>query len=43
MPGDMLKIDQGTIEIETDKATDEVVSRIEGKEIDVRMKEGDTA
>jgi len=30
-PGDMLKIDQGTIEIETDKATVEVPSTIEGK------------
>ena len=43
MPGDMLKIDQGTIEIETDKATVEVPSTIEGKVIDVIMKEGDKA
>ncbi|MCH7722414.1 MAG: 2-oxo acid dehydrogenase subunit E2 [Bacteroidetes bacterium] len=42
-PGDMLKIDQGTIEIETDKATVEVPSTIEGKVIDVMMKEGDKA
>ncbi|MCZ6703136.1 MAG: 2-oxo acid dehydrogenase subunit E2 [Ignavibacteria bacterium] len=42
-PGDMLKIDQGTIEIETDKATVEVPSTIEGKVMDVMMKEGDKA
>ncbi len=42
-PGDMLKIDQSTIEIETDKATVEVPSTIEGKVIDVIMKEGDKA
>ncbi len=42
-PGDMLKIDQGIIEIETDKATLEVPSTIEGKVIDVIMKEGDKA
>lgn len=39
--GDMISKDQGVIEIETDKATIEVPSSVEGKIIDVKVKSGD--
>jgi pyruvate dehydrogenase E2 component (dihydrolipoamide acetyltransferase) len=39
-PGDMLAKDQGVIEIETDKATIEVPSNIEGKILEVNVKAG---
>lgn len=41
-PGDMLARDQGVIEIETDKATIEVPSNIEGKIIEVKVETGST-
>lgn len=41
-PGDMLAMDQGIIEIETDKATIEVPSNFEGKILEVKVKPGDT-
>ena len=40
-PGDILQLDQGIIEIETDKATVEVPSTVEGKIIDIKVNEGD--
>lgn len=40
-PGDILQIDQGIIEIETDKATVEVPSTVKGKIIEVRVNKGD--
>ena len=40
-PGDILQIDQGIIEIETDKATVEVPSTVKGKIIEVKVNEGD--
>jgi len=42
-PGDTIVKDQGVIEIETDKATIEVPSSVEGKVIEVLVKEGDKA
>ena len=39
--GDTISIDQGVIEIETDKATIEVPSSVEGKIIEVNVKTGD--
>jgi pyruvate dehydrogenase E2 component (dihydrolipoamide acetyltransferase) len=39
--GDVISIDQGVIEIETDKATIEVPSSVEGKIVDVNVKAGD--
>jgi len=41
--GDTIVKDQGVIEIETDKATIEVPSSVEGKVIEVLVKEGDKA
>ena len=41
-PGDSVKVDQILFEIETDKATVEVPSDIEGVVTEVRIKEGDT-
>jgi pyruvate dehydrogenase E2 component (dihydrolipoamide acetyltransferase) len=41
-PGDSVDIDQGVIEIETDKATIEVPSTLQGSVKDVKVKEGDT-
>jgi pyruvate dehydrogenase E2 component (dihydrolipoamide acetyltransferase) len=40
-PGDTLQFDQAIIEIETDKATVEVPSTVEGKVIEVKVNEGD--
>ena len=40
-PGDTLKLDQAIIEIETDKATVEVPSTVEGKILEVKVNEGD--
>jgi pyruvate dehydrogenase E2 component (dihydrolipoamide acetyltransferase) len=40
-PGDTLKMDQAIIEIETDKATVEVPSTVEGKILEVKVNEGD--
>lgn len=40
-PGDMIKKDQGIIEIETDKATIEVPSGINGKVLEVLVKTGE--
>jgi pyruvate dehydrogenase E2 component (dihydrolipoamide acetyltransferase) len=40
-PGDTLQLDQAIIEIETDKATVEVPSTVEGKIIEVKVNEGD--
>ena len=40
-PGDVLKVDQGVIELETDKATLEVPSSVAGRVTDVRVKVGD--
>ncbi len=42
-PGDTILNDQGVIEIETDKATIEVPSTVEGKVIKVFVKEGEKA
>jgi len=42
-PGDTIVKDQGVIEIETDKATIEVPSSVEGKVTEVLVKEGDKA
>jgi pyruvate dehydrogenase E2 component (dihydrolipoamide acetyltransferase) len=42
-PGDIIVKDQGVIEIETDKATIEVPSSVEGKVVEVFVKEGDKA
>ncbi len=39
--GDMISQDQGVIEIETDKATIEVPSSVEGKIVEVNVKSGD--
>jgi pyruvate dehydrogenase E2 component (dihydrolipoamide acetyltransferase) len=39
--GDMISKDQGVIEIETDKATVEVPSSVEGKIVEVNVKTGD--
>jgi pyruvate dehydrogenase E2 component (dihydrolipoamide acetyltransferase) len=39
--GDMIAKDQGVIEIETDKATVEVPSSVEGKVVEVNVKTGD--
>ena len=39
-PGDMLQLDQGIIEIETDKATVEVPSTVKGKIIDIKVSKG---
>ena len=39
--GDTISIDQGVIEIETDKATIEVPSSVEGKIVEVNVKSGD--
>jgi len=39
--GDVISKDQGVIEIETDKATVEVPSSVEGKVVDVNVKTGD--
>ncbi|MFI5238100.1 MAG: biotin/lipoyl-containing protein, partial [Ignavibacteriales bacterium] len=39
--GDLISIDQGVIEIETDKATVEVPSSVAGKIVDVKVKIGD--
>jgi len=39
--GDSISIDQGVIEIETDKATVEVPSSVEGKIVEVNVKTGD--
>lgn len=41
--GDSIQVDQGIIEIETDKATVEVPSSVEGKVVDILVKKGDTA
>lgn len=41
-PGDSVDIDQGVIEIETDKATIEVPSTLQGSVKEVKVKEGDT-
>jgi pyruvate dehydrogenase E2 component (dihydrolipoamide acetyltransferase) len=41
--GDMIIRDQGVIEIETDKATIEVPSTIEGKVVEINIKPGDKA
>jgi pyruvate dehydrogenase E2 component (dihydrolipoamide acetyltransferase) len=41
-PGDQIKKEQGIIEIETDKATVEVPSSIEGTVKEVLVKEGDS-
>jgi pyruvate dehydrogenase E2 component (dihydrolipoamide acetyltransferase) len=41
--GDVIVKDQGVIEIETDKATIEVPSPVEGKITDIMVKQGDTA
>ncbi|UCH64835.1 MAG: 2-oxo acid dehydrogenase subunit E2 [Ignavibacterium sp.] len=40
-PGDTLQLDQAILEIETDKATVEVPSTVEGKVIEVKVNEGD--
>lgn len=40
-PGDTLQVDQAIIEIETDKATIEVPSTVEGKILEVKVNEGD--
>jgi len=40
-PGDILQLEQGLIEIETDKATIEVPSTVEGKIIEIKVNEGD--
>ena len=40
-PGDTLQVDQAIIEIETDKATVEVPSTVEGKIIDIKVNKGD--
>src|SRR3990172_5137642 len=42
-PGDIIVKDQSVIEIETDKATIEVPSAVEGKIVEVLVKEGDKA
>ncbi len=42
-PGDVIEKDQGVIEIETDKATIEVPSSVEGKVVEVLIKPGDKA
>ncbi len=39
--GDTISKDQGVIEIETDKATIEVPSSVEGKIVEVKVKTGD--
>ncbi len=39
--GDVISKDQGVIEIETDKATVEVPSSVEGKIVEVNVKTGD--
>jgi pyruvate dehydrogenase E2 component (dihydrolipoamide acetyltransferase) len=41
--GEMITMDQGVIEIETDKATIEVPSTVEGKVIGINIKPGDKA
>jgi len=41
--GDMITKDQGVIEIETDKATIEVPSTVEGKVVDINIKPGEKA
>jgi pyruvate dehydrogenase E2 component (dihydrolipoamide acetyltransferase) len=41
--GDMITKDQSVIEIETDKATIEVPSTVEGKVVDINIKPGDKA
>ena len=41
--GDMITKDQGVIEIETDKATIEVPSTVEGKVVEISIKPGDKA
>ena len=40
-PGDTLQLDQAIIEIETDKATIEVPSSVEGQIVEVNVKTGD--
>jgi pyruvate dehydrogenase E2 component (dihydrolipoamide acetyltransferase) len=40
-PGDVIKKDQGVIEIESEKASAEVPSSVAGKVVEVRVKEGD--
>ncbi|MCX6898995.1 MAG: 2-oxo acid dehydrogenase subunit E2 [Verrucomicrobia bacterium] len=40
-PGDVIKKDQGVIEIESEKASAEVPSSVAGKIVEVRVKEGD--
>jgi pyruvate dehydrogenase E2 component (dihydrolipoamide acetyltransferase) len=40
-PGDMVKLDQAVLELETDKATIEVPSTVAGRVADVRVKAGD--
>jgi pyruvate dehydrogenase E2 component (dihydrolipoyllysine-residue acetyltransferase) len=40
-PGDVIKVDQSVLELETDKATIEVPSSVAGKVADVRVKAGD--
>ena len=40
-PGDAIKIDQPVLELETDKATIEVPSNVEGKVTEIKVKAGD--
>ncbi|MCX8199850.1 MAG: 2-oxo acid dehydrogenase subunit E2 [Candidatus Micrarchaeota archaeon] len=42
-PGDIIKKDQKIAEVETDKAVVEIPSPVEGKVIELRFKEGETA